>query len=130
MTLAEVVEVLAEYGDPESFRRAPDDHDGLCVSSEDFSLFAYGDSEGRLAEIEVSSGVSALLGSLDLLGARVEEVLEVLKRRWEVRDSTEEPGYSYDVPALGLGLWRNVVPEDENDEEGSHFDSVLNAAIE
>lgn len=126
MKLEQVVGVMSEYGIVEPFRRTPDENEGLCVSTEEFSIFVYSDEQGRVGEIEVSDGIPVILNSIDLLGLPAHEVLELLRGRWEVQESVDEPGHSYEVPQLGIAFWRAIVPEDETlgDDEDS-FESVL-----
>ena len=50
-------------------------------------------------------------------------VVEALREHTTIQ--VEEDGHSFTAPDLLLALWRSVVPEDDDDPEGRHFESVL-----
>lgn len=62
---------------------------------------------------------------IDLFRTPAEEVVDGLLRRGHpVSSRGPKPGHTYLFKDLQLALWRQVVPEDEHDEEGRYFDTV------
>lgn len=62
---------------------------------------------------------------IDLFRTPADEVVDgILRRGHPVASRGPKPGHTYVFNDLQLALWRQVVPEDEHDEEGRYFDTV------
>jgi hypothetical protein len=98
----------------------------------DFGMFlkARLDSEGRAQTLQISgSGAFAAYNAefqgMNLLATPAEEVIRLLGTLDEV--DSDEFAFRITAPTLGLALARDVVPDDEDDEDGRYFTSVLTA---
>lgn len=98
----------------------------------DFGLFlkARFDPEGRAQSLQVSgSGAFAAYNAefrgINVLATPAEDVIDLLTALDEVK--SDEFAFRITAPAVGLALARDTVPEDEEDEDGRYFTSVLTA---
>jgi hypothetical protein len=62
-------------------------------------------------------------GGIDIFGTPADAL--VMKLREITSVDVDEDGHSATAPALLLWLWRSVVPENDDDQDGRYFDSVL-----
>ena len=68
--------------------------------------------------------VPKLLG-IDVFSTPAAEVVTALESEGHSFDATDpELGHTYVFPAIQVGLWRQVLPEADDDEEGRYFDTV------
>ena len=84
--------------------------------------------EGRLLAVEIygpGHEVEVLFESISLFTLMADDVIRQLSTVTAVH--IEEDGHSATAPDLLLALWRGVVPEGPDDEDGRHWQSVLMA---
>ena len=91
------------------------------------------DSDGRAVSLHVSgSGAFAAYNAefrgINILATPAEDVIDLLAALDELK--SDEFAFHVTAPTLGLALARDTVPEDEDedDEDGRYFTSVLTAA--
>jgi hypothetical protein len=75
-------------------------------------------------ELNGPGAVDAVFQGRSLLKLPAGEVIEWMRRVAEYDPDNPEIGPSYVYPELDLSLWRPVVPEGSDDEEGQFFRSV------
>ncbi|MCZ4100630.1 hypothetical protein C8250_007870 [Streptomyces sp. So13.3] len=113
------------YREPDAFQARPR---GFASYTFHMIVKARLDRQGSVESIQVSgsgSGESFVVRfrGLDLLSTPADEVINFLSRIDDI--SVDEYGFKMVAPQLGIVLSRNVVPDDENDEDGRYFTSVL-----
>lgn len=98
----------------------------------DFGLFvkARFDAEGRATSVQVSgsgafTGYNAEFRGINVLTTPAEDVMGLLAALDDL--TSDEFAFHVTAPKLGLALARDTVPEDEDDEDGRFFTSVLTA---
>ena len=107
---------------PRPFSRGTTEVDGFYDSSVQVS---YGKmDEVTFLEFARNRENQVLLDGFDLMGSPAASVINYLKSRFEVIDDEMEPGYSFRLPTMEIGLWRSVVPSTDADVEGRYFESV------
>ncbi len=84
------------------------------------------DREDRVEYIELNGpgDVDAVFRGRSLLFLPADEVLDWMKRFAEYDPDDPEVGYSYVYPDLDLSLWRPVLPDNPEDDDGRYFQSV------
>lgn len=84
------------------------------------------DREDRVEYIELNGpgDVDAVFHGRSLLFLPADEVLDWMKRFAEYDPDDPEPGYSYVYPDLDMSVWRPVLPENPEDDNGRFFQSV------
>jgi hypothetical protein len=92
----------------------------------DASFQVFYDASERVEYIELSKSpeIEPIVFGEKVLQLRAEDAVGLVERHVAYDDSNPELGYSYVFPALELALWRPVVPESEDDEEGRTFSTV------
>lgn len=121
MTRSEVRKVMGE--EPVTFARS--------LGSEPTDAFVNGgvqvnyDVGGQADFIETGCvmGLEVVLAGLDVFAADAETVVRVLAADHALATSNE-PGYSFVFPDVGVSLWRSTVPASDDDSDGRRFDSV------
>lgn len=88
------------------------------------------DPEGRAVSLQISgSGAFAAYNAefrgINVLATPAAEVIDLLTALDELE--SDEFAFRVTAPALGLALARATVPDDEDDEDGRYFTSVLTA---
>ncbi|WP_421741016.1 hypothetical protein [Cellulomonas sp.] len=86
------------------------------------------DSQDRVEYVEIyrpAHGVTVVFDGISIFGERADDVIEQLAAR--TRILIEEDGFRFVAPDLLLSLWRDMVPDGPQDEDGQYFDSVLMA---
>lgn len=128
--------VRITLGTPESTREQSIFQSGeisIPLSKTDYyynsSLQISYDENDTLEFIELSLKDSTLelsIYAFPLSKSSAEEVLSFLTKEKKVmynKNGAELP-YTYDFIAQDLSFWRQVIPEDDQDEDGKYFDSV------
>ena|SRR5437899_7549978 len=84
------------------------------------------DAADRVEYIELDGpgAIDAVFHGGSLLNVPAEEVRDWMKQFAEYDPDDPELGYSYVYPTLDLSLWRPVLPENPDDNEGRFFRSV------
>jgi hypothetical protein len=84
------------------------------------------DRQDRAEYIELNGpgDVDAVFHGRSLLFLPADEVLDWMKRFAEYDPDDPEPGYSYVYPDLDMSVWRPVLPENPEDDDGRFFQSV------
>ena len=87
------------------------------------SFQVFYDASERVEYIELSKAeeVDPIVFGEKILQLTADDAVKHVERHDE---SNPELGYSYVFPALELALWRPVIPESEDDEEGRTFSTV------
>jgi hypothetical protein len=86
------------------------------------------DHAGRLLAVEIygpGHDAKVLFGSISLFSLTADDVIRQLSAVTTVH--IEEDGHGAIAPDLLLALWRGVVPDGPDDEDGRHWQSVLMA---
>jgi hypothetical protein len=80
--------------------------------------------------IELSRGpeVEPWLEGISVFQIPANELVSRLTENWSFDAQDPELGHSYVFPAIGLLLWRPMLPEDELDPEGRYFSTVAIAS--
>lgn len=97
--------------------------------SSGLSIAIESDYQGRLLAVELyrpHRDIEVRFGSISLFGLEANDVVEQLRGHTTV--NLEEGGHGAVAPHLLLALWRGVVPESPDDEDGRYWESVLMAA--
>lgn len=84
---------------------------------------------GVVEAIEIyrpAADVQVVYHDLDVFNTPAQEVVDRLSGMTPLQ--IEDDGLLVVAPELLMSLWRPVLPEDEDDEDGRYFDSVLVAA--
>lgn len=109
---------------PNSFMKTPmSKHPTDAFFDSGFQIFYDGDNP-IVDSIELSRGCGfeVMLSGVSVFEIPVEEVLVKVKEVTGIKPITEDDGYSYEIPKLGLWFWR---PDNECDEEeGMYFSTV------
>ena len=115
MTRDEVHSVLGEpeskHGNRECFLS------GLMV---DF------DEIGKVEFIELARSTKfiASFHDKDLHSLLAEDAVAWVSTFGTLKTDIPEAGYSFVFPDMQISLWRGVLPEDENDDQGRYFEAV------
>ena len=90
------------------------------------SFQVFYDASERVEYIELSKSeeVEPIVFGEKILQLRADDAVELVERHAAFDESHPELGYSYVFPALELALWRPVIPESEDDEEGRTFSTA------
>ena len=118
------------HGEPKGFRRSNEANRSLVVERPSgLSIFVYFDGADAVEAIELGRPQGSDLVSfrgIDIFGTPADALVEMLRQHAVVE--IEEDGHSVTAPDLLLALWRSVVPELDDDQNGRYFESVLVAA--
>lgn len=129
MSFDDAVQVLRSIDGYVVSEPTPRQSPGFAHYDSGLSIELGPDGSGRVKAIEVyrpGPEVDVLYRDIPLFSL---PAVEVVRRLAElVRVVEEDDGLSYVAPDLLLSLGRNIIPEDEHDEDGRYFDSVLVAA--
>jgi hypothetical protein len=116
---------IASLGlEPDSFMKTPmSQHPTDSFYEAGFQIFYEGEVP-RVESIELSRGCGfeATLSGENILELQVSEALLKIESATGHKPSTEDEGYTYEVPSLGLWLWRQS--NEPNDEEGLYFSTI------
>lgn len=127
-TRSNVLEQCSSLGSTSEFRRGHEVRVSLVVERDSgLTIFVYFDSEDAVEAIEfgrppTSRDVVSYEG-IDIFATPADDLIDWLRKRERV-DVTER-GSSVTAPGLLLALWRPLVPEYPQDENGRYFESVL-----
>jgi len=110
---------------PETFRKTVDSA-MLTDSYYDSAFQVFFDDRDEVEYIELSSGgpISAIYKGISLFEIAAADLVEFLANDAPYDRNDPELGYSYIFPNLELSLWRPVLPENDEDEEGQYFSTV------
>ena len=123
MTRAESRAALGQ--EAREFLKGPGDEvttDAFHASS--FQVFYDASERVEYIELSKSPEVEPIVFGEKILQITADDAVELVQRHAAFDESNPELGYSYVFPALELALWRPVVPESEDDEEGRTFSTV------
>lgn len=107
---------------PESYKKTPmSEYETDTFYSCGFQIF-YAGIKPTVESIELSrgSGFDVMFSGLKILELPVTEVLHKVKEITGIPLQTEDGGYSYEIPKLGLWFWRPVISV----EEGEYFETI------
>lgn len=108
--------------EPESFMKTPASvHPTDAFYSSGFQIF-YEGATPKVESIELSrdSGFEILLSGIKVLSLPVLQSLEKIQKITGLVPHSEDDGYTFEIPELGLWLWRPVteIPE------GKYFETI------
>src|SRR5262249_18707060 len=75
-------------------------------------------------ELANSAAFRVRYKDIDIFGTRASELVARLSAETPYDPNHRELGYSYIFPAIELSLWRQVMPESDDDRVGQFFDAV------
>lgn len=110
--------------EPDSFMKTPmSQHPTDSFYEAGFQIFYEGEAP-KVESIELSRGCGfeATLSGENILELQVSEALSKIESATGHKPATEDEGYTYEVPSLGLWLWRQS--NEPNDEEGLYFSTI------
>jgi len=112
--------------EPESFKKSPD---ACCLTDayHDGAFQVFFDGQDKVEYIELSGpspGFAALYKGIDVHRSKATEVVALISKDSSFDQDDPELGYSYIFHSLQLSLWRPVVPEDDQDQEGQFFATI------
>ncbi|WP_444930812.1 hypothetical protein ACJJIF_03230 [Microbulbifer sp. SSSA002] len=121
---------IASMGlEPDSFMKTPmSQHPTDSFYEAGFQIFYEGETP-KVESIELSRGCGfeATLSGENILDLSVSEVLLKIESAIGLKPKTEDEGYTFEIPGLGLWLWRQS--NDTNDEEGLYFSTIGVGAV-
>lgn len=109
---------------PDSFMKTPmSKHPTDAFFSSGFQIFYDGDAP-VVESIELSRGCDfeVTLYGVPILEILVADVLMKVEEITGIKPITEDGGYCYEIPKLGLWFWRPITENDE--EKGMYFSTV------
>lgn len=116
---------IASMGlEPDSFKKTPmSQHPIDSFYEAGFQIFYEGEAP-KVEGIELSRGCGfeATLSGENILELQVSEALLKIESAIGHKPTTDDEGYTYEVPSLGLWLWRQS--NEPNDEEGLYFSTI------
>lgn len=118
------VAIQSMGAEPDSFKKTPmSQHPTDAFFESGFQIFYEGD-EPRVESIELSRecGFEATISGVNVLDLPVSEALSKIEEIVGITPVTEDGGYSFEIPQLGLWLWRPS--NDLDDEEGRFFSTI------
>ncbi|HSE68317.1 MAG TPA: hypothetical protein VLB12_15115 [Gemmatimonadales bacterium] len=127
-TRSDALRHCLEHGKPSEFRRNGETRASLVLKrASGLSIFVYFDPEDFVEAIEFGrprSGEDVILyRDVDIFGTEADELIQRLSEYDRIEVS--EQGRSVTAPDVLLALWRPVLPEHPEDEDGRYFESVL-----
>lgn len=88
-------------------------------------LAIYFEPSVTFIELSRDCGLVPKLLGIDVFRTPATEVVTALEVQGHSFDATDpELAHTYVFPAIQVGLWRQVLPEGDDDEEGRYFDTV------
>lgn len=108
--------------EPDSFLKTPDSlHPTDAFYSSAFQVFYEGVSP-IVESIELSrdGGFEILMSGIKVLSLPVPEALEKIQEITGLVPRSEDDGYTFEIPELGLWLWRPVTES----PEGKYFETI------
>jgi hypothetical protein len=108
--------------EPESFMKTPSSvHPTDAFYSSGFQIF-YEGACPIVESIELSRecGFEILISGIKILNIPVPEALERIQKMTGLVPHTEDGGYTFEIPELGLWLWRPVTES----PEGKYFETI------
>lgn len=116
---------IASMGlEPNSFMKTPmSQHPTDSFYEAGFQLFYEGETP-KVESIELSRGCSfeATFSGENILDLPVPEALLKIESATGLKPETEDDGYTYEIPILGMWLWRQS--NEANDEDGLYFSTI------
>lgn len=127
-TRSDALRHCLEHGKPSEFRRNGETRASLVLKrASGLSIFVYFDPEDFVEAIEFGrprSGEDVIsYRDVDIFGTEADELIQRLSEYDRIEVS--EQGRSVTAPDVLLALWRPVLPEHPEDEDGRYFESVL-----
>ena len=61
---------------------------------------------------------------IDVFGVRASDLVALVSADTPYDPSIRELGYAYVFPAIELSLWRSVMPDSDDDQDGQYFEAV------
>ncbi|WP_049770353.1 hypothetical protein [Shewanella baltica] len=109
---------------PDSFMKTPmSEHLTDSFYNAGFQIFYEGEIP-KVESIELSRGCGfeATISGYNVLDLPVSEALLIIENATGLKPETEDEGYTYEIPGLGLWLWRQS--NEPNDKEGLYFSTI------
>ncbi|MGA3488380.1 hypothetical protein ACK8GG_10245 [Micromonosporaceae bacterium DT55] len=122
----QVLQLIDGYQPPRPGNRL---NPGFAHYDSELSIALSQDRSGSVDAVEVyrpSRDVVVLFRDIPIFDLPAEEVIQRLSNITSVE--IEDDGLRVLAPNLLLSLWRSVLPEGPDDEDGRHFEAVLVAA--
>jgi hypothetical protein len=115
-------------GTPSEFRRGNESRPSLVVRrASGLSIFVYFDPEDLVEAIELAGARGGedvvLYRDVNIFGIAADVLVQRLSEHERIE--VQEEGASVTAPDALLALWRSVLPEHPQDEDGRYFESVL-----
>lgn len=128
MTRSEARRRCAALGEPAEFRRSREANPSLIVErASGLSIFVYFDDGNAVEAVEFGRPCDdediVRYRGLDIFSTPAGELVKRLQNQGRI--DIAEQGCSVTAPDLLLALWRPVVPEGPDDDDGRFFESVL-----
>ena len=110
---------------PETFRKSTAD-EFLTDAYNDSAFQVFFDAKETVEYIELSSGgpIPVVYKGISVFETQADELIEIISLDAPCDQNDPELGYSYIFPRLELSLWRPVIPESQNDEDGRYFSTI------
>lgn len=100
-----------------------------------FQVFYDKDDRAEFIEVSRNGPFMVLYQGISVFETTADEFLEAVSRDTNYDKDRPEQGYSFVFPEVGLSLWRQSLPEDEEDDEydmdgedyekpGTYFDTI------
>ncbi len=126
-TRGEARDQCLAHGEPNAFRRWNEVNESLVVQRRSgLSIFVYFDAMDEVEAIEFGrpgSHDTVMYRGIDIFDTPADALLQKLREHTSI--TVDEAGHSATAPDLLLALWRSVTPEDDGDQDGRYFESVL-----
>jgi hypothetical protein len=84
------------------------------------------DAKDAVEYIELSSGgpIPVIYKGIPVFETPADDLIEVISLDAPYDENDPELGYSYVFPLLELSVWRPVIAESRNDEDGRYFSTI------
>jgi len=119
-----------------SFKKGPSSESLVDAFLENaFQVFYDKDDRVEFIELSRNGPFTALYHGISVFDTTADELLEAVSRDTDSDKDRPEQGYSFVFPKAELSLWRQSLPEDEEDDEydidgeeyekpGTYFDTI------
>lgn len=84
------------------------------------------DENETVEDIELSSGgdIPVIYKGMSVFEMPATELIQVISEDTPYDENDSELGYSYIFPLLELSVWRPVIPDSPDDEDGQYFSTI------
>ena len=124
MTREEVRRVMAEKPFP-FYKTRNSRYETDAFHRNSFQVF-YDDDKPHVDYIELSGNeaYTVLYSGMDVFGTEADELVALISQHAALDENNEELCYSYVFPELELSVWRSIIPESSDDEDGQYFSTI------